>query len=223
MHQGGVTIACTIFQACHGRDLMREWPEAHVNKHLINYIWSLKYTSTLEIQHFLAVIVSIAYNRYGTCKVRKEITHNKNKLTKKVSLHFHLIKHGQYCAWFHWVRVRTAQLGLTVVCETKWDETKWNETKWDETKWKSVVCEMKICSLRNEDFLSRCVYSDILNRKFPPKKTVSPCVECVTFSLPPFGGMPLSLLHRFLQWPSLDGKTERCGYMTGNRSRFSKY
>ena len=41
--------------------------------------------------------------------------------------------------------------GLTVVCETKWDETKWNETKWDETKWKSVVCEMKICSLRNEN------------------------------------------------------------------------
>ena len=24
----------------------------------------------------------------------------------------------------------------------------------------------------------------------------------------PFGGKPLSLLHRFLQWPSLDGKTE---------------
>ena len=33
--------------------------------------------------------------------------------------------------------------GLTVVCETKWDETKW--------KWKSVVCEMGICSLRNEN------------------------------------------------------------------------
>ena len=44
--------------------------------------------------------------------------------------------------------------------------------------------EMEICSLRNEHFLSRCVYSDILNRKFPPKKTVSPCAECVTFSLP---------------------------------------
>ena len=29
--------------------------------------------------------------------------------------------------------------GLTVVCETKWDET----------KWESVVCEMEICSLRN--------------------------------------------------------------------------
>ena len=39
--------------------------------------------------------------------------------------------------------------GLTVVCETKWDETKWKETKLDETKWKSVVCEMEICSLRN--------------------------------------------------------------------------
>jgi len=31
-HQGGLTIACTIFQACHGQDLMGEWPEAHVNK-----------------------------------------------------------------------------------------------------------------------------------------------------------------------------------------------
>ena len=82
-----------------------------IYKDLINYIWSLKYTSTLEIQHFLAVFISIAYNRYGTCKVRKEITRNKNELTKKVSLHFQLIKHGQYCAWFHWVRVRTAQLG----------------------------------------------------------------------------------------------------------------
>ena len=74
--------------------------------------------------------------------------------------------------------------GLTVVCETKWDETKW---KWKSVvcemgicslrngnlyfaKWESVVCEMKICSLRNEHFLSRCVYSDILNRKFPPQK-----------------------------------------------------
>ena len=92
---------------------------------------------------------------------------------------------------------------------------------------------MKICSLRNKHYLSRCVFSDIPNRKFPTEKTVSPCAECVTFSLPriechltegiPFGGMPLSLLHRFLQWPSLDGKTERCGYMTGNWSRFSNY
>ena len=47
-----------------------------------------------------------------------------------------------------------------------------------------MVCEMKICSLRNEHILSRCVYSNILNRKVPPKKTVSPCAECVTFSLP---------------------------------------
>ena len=43
----------------------------------------------------------------------------------------------------------SSRVGLTVVCETKWDETKWNETKWNETKWKSVVCEMEICSLRN--------------------------------------------------------------------------
>ena len=36
-------------------------------------------------------------------------------------------------------------------------------------KWQSVVCEMTICSLGNDNLLSRCVYSDILNRKFPPK------------------------------------------------------
>ena len=29
---------------------------------------------------------------------------------------------------------------------------------------------MRICSLRNKTLLSRCVFSDILNRKFPPKK-----------------------------------------------------
>ena len=40
---------------------------------------------------------------------------------------------------------------------------------------------MKICSLRNKHYLSRCVFSDILNRKFPTEKTVSPCAECVTF------------------------------------------
>ena len=48
--------------------------------------------------------------------------------------------------------------------------------------------EMKICSLRNDNLLSRCIYSDILNRKFPPKKPFRPensdCAECVTFSLP---------------------------------------
>ena len=33
---------------------------------------------------------------------------------------------------------------------------------------------MTICSLGNDKLLSRCVYSDILNRKFPPKKAVSP-------------------------------------------------
>ena len=47
---------------------------------------------------------------------------------------------------------------------------------------------MKICSLRNDNLLSRCIYSDILNRKFPPKKPFRPensdCAECVTFSLP---------------------------------------
>ena len=63
---------------------------------------------------------------------------------------------------------------FTVVCETKWSETKRNE--------------MKIRSLRNDNLLSCCVYSDILNRKFPPKKPFRPensdCVECATFSLP---------------------------------------
>ena len=34
--------------------------------------------------------------------------------------------------------------------------------------------EMKICSLRNENLLSRCVYSYILNKKFPPKKPFRP-------------------------------------------------
>ena len=47
---------------------------------------------------------------------------------------------------------------------------------------------MTICSLGNDNLLSRCVYSDILNRKFPPKKPFrrenSDCEECVTFSLP---------------------------------------
>ena len=47
---------------------------------------------------------------------------------------------------------------------------------------------MTICSLGNDNLLSRCVYSDVLNRKFPPKKPFRPensdCAECVTFSLP---------------------------------------
>ena len=63
----------------------------------------------------------------------------------------------------------------------------WNENL-QFAKWQSVVCEMTICSLGNDNLLSRCVYSDILNRKFPPKKPFRPensdCAECVTFSLP---------------------------------------
>ena len=47
---------------------------------------------------------------------------------------------------------------------------------------------MTIRSLGNDNLLSRCVYSDILNRNFPPKKPFRPensdCAECVTFSLP---------------------------------------
>ena len=47
---------------------------------------------------------------------------------------------------------------------------------------------MTICSLRNDNLLSRCVYSDILDKKFPPKKPFRPensdCAECVMFSLP---------------------------------------
>ena len=53
---------------------------------------------------------------------------------------------------------------------------------------KICIFEIKICSLGNDNLLSRCVYSDILNRKFPPKKPFRPensdCAECVTFSLP---------------------------------------
>ena len=55
-------------------------------------------------------------------------------------------------------------------------------------KRQSVVCEVRICSLGNDNLLSCCVYSDILNRKFPPKKLFRPessdCAECVTISLP---------------------------------------
>ena len=47
---------------------------------------------------------------------------------------------------------------------------------------------MTICSLGNDNLLPHCIYSDILNRKFPPKKLFRPensdCAECVTFSLP---------------------------------------
>ena len=47
---------------------------------------------------------------------------------------------------------------------------------------------MTICSLRNDNLLPRCVYSGILNRKFPQKKAFRPensdCAACVTFSLP---------------------------------------
>ena len=42
-------------------------------------------------------------------------------------------------------------------------------SKRNETKWKSVVCEMEICSLRNGNLLSHCVYSEI-----PPKKPFRP-------------------------------------------------
>ena len=46
---------------------------------------------------------------------------------------------------------------------------------------------MTICSLGNDNLLSRCVYSDILNRKFPPRKPSRPensdWAECLTFSL----------------------------------------
>ena len=44
---------------------------------------------------------------------------------------------GHSSPWFL-LRCLCVPDGLTVVCETKWNET----------KWKSVVCELKICSLR---------------------------------------------------------------------------
>ena len=36
---------------------------------------------------------------------------------------------------------------------------------------------MTVCSLRNDNLLSRCVYSDILNRKFPPKSCFAQKVQ----------------------------------------------
>ena len=68
---------------------------------------------------------------------------------------------------------------LTVLCER--NGTKRNGAERNEME--SVVCEMKIYSLRNKHFHSRCVYSDILNIKFHPQKAISPCAECATFSL----------------------------------------
>ena len=63
----------------------------------------------------------------------------------------------------------------------------WNENL-QFAKWKTAVCKMTLCSLGNDNLLSRCVYSDILNRKFPSKKPFrsenSDCAECMTFSLP---------------------------------------
>ena len=44
-------------------------------------------------------------------KTSPKIANAQSELTKTVSLHFHLIKHGQYCAWFHWLQ--TAQRGLS--------------------------------------------------------------------------------------------------------------
>ena len=58
--------------------------------------------------------------------------------------------------------------GLTVVCETKW---------------KSVVCEMRICSLRNKHFLSRCVYSDIREFKIYDARVAKTSLKiCQSFS-----------------------------------------
>ena len=56
-------------------------------------------------------------------------------------------RRGNVTQWSNYLPQRAR---LTVVCETKWT---------------SVVCEMKICSLRNKHFLSRCLYSDIRELK----------------------------------------------------------
>ena len=63
----------------------------------------------------------------------------------------------------------------------------WNENL-QFAKWQSVVCEMTICSLGNDNLLSRCVYSDILNRKLPPppKKNLSSGVSSRKQDLFPF-------------------------------------
>ena len=83
-----------------------------------------------------------------------------------------------------WLALITSDVRLTGLLYF----AKRNGAKRNETKWKSAVCEMTICSLGNDNLLSRCVYSDILSRKFPSKKPFRPensdCAECVTFSLP---------------------------------------
>ena len=49
---------------------------------------------------------------------------------------------------------------------------------------------MRICSLRNKHFRSRCDYSDILNRKFPPKKPFRLALEIVfTRAAPAFDNL----------------------------------
>ena len=74
----------------------------------------------------------------------------------------------------------------SVVCEMKICSLRNENLQF--TRWQSVVCEMAIYSLRNDNLLSRCIYPDILNRKFPRKKPFRPknsdCAEWVTFSLP---------------------------------------
>ena len=61
-------------------------------------------------------------------------------LYKKNPSYWDYIPYMRYSWPFHWYASSLNLLinihGLTVVCETKWNET----------KWKSVVCEMKICS-----------------------------------------------------------------------------
>ena len=54
--------------------------------------------------------------------------------------------------------------------------------------------------------LTFCIDKQMLEKKYFQQKFL--LCKCHLTAGIPFGGMPLSFLHRFLQWPSLDGKTE---------------
>ena len=54
--------------------------------------------------------------------------------------------------------------------------------------------------------LTFCVDKQMLEKKHSKQKFL--LCKCHLTAGIPFGGMLLSLLYPFLQWPSLDGKTE---------------
>jgi len=54
--------------------------------------------------------------------------------------------------------------------------------------------------------LTFCIDKQMPEKKYFQQKFL--LCKCHLTAGIPFRGMPLSFLHRFLQWPSLDGKTE---------------